>query len=134
MRAILIGLASLLLVTCVFAAEQPNLADSVFVDEAATVVDQEVTESAAESGCDAAKTDVLTNVLGFEPSLTMDQDKTQTSGGSCTQSCVNSCAAANAACKASCGSNYSCLIDCNCALYWCVDDCGCAQDGPPILC
>jgi hypothetical protein len=50
--------------------------------------------------------------------------------------CRDACALTAAACKAACGFNWSCIQQCNCDFYWCVDACvHCGpQDPPPAGC
>lgn len=53
----------------------------------------------------------------------------------CDEYCRDQCIAERQACKDTCNGNLWCIIECDCAMYYCIDECsGCDQDPPPLVC
>lgn len=53
----------------------------------------------------------------------------------CDEVCRDQCIAERLACKNACNGNFWCIIECDCAMYYCIEEClGCEQDPPPLLC
>ena len=53
----------------------------------------------------------------------------------CDEFCRDQCIAERLACKNACNGNFWCIVECDCAMYYCIEGClGCEQDPPPLLC